>query len=134
MEGEHSPVEPAEPSRRLVVPTAIVTSWSTASAAEDFMIYARRHPHMFQVGEPTIGSTGQPLYFDLPGGGGARISSKRDTYPDGTDFVAVAVGVEPDMRVGPTVADILAGHDPALERAIAEVSTRLIGPLLSPPP
>jgi C-terminal processing protease CtpA/Prc len=57
------------------------------------------------VGQPTGGSTGQPLIIGLPGGGSARICSKRDRYPDGTEFIGV--GVQHDVEVLPTIADTL---------------------------
>jgi C-terminal processing protease CtpA/Prc len=68
------------------------------------------------VGEASGGSTGQPLFFELPGGGNARVCTKRDTYPDGTEWVGN--GIAPDILVRPTVADIRAGRDTVLERAL----------------
>mgnify|MGYP000636776297 CR=1 FL=1 len=68
------------------------------------------------VGEATGGSTGQPLMISLPGGGTARIVSKRDTYPDGKPFVGV--GIQPNIKVSPTVADIRKGRDTVLEAAL----------------
>jgi len=38
-------------------------------------------------GEAPGGSTGQPLFIKLPGGGSARVRSKRDLLPDGAEFV-----------------------------------------------
>jgi carboxyl-terminal processing protease len=68
------------------------------------------------VGEPTGGSTGQPLMFNLPGGGLARVCTKRDTYPDGREFVGV--GIQPQVLVRPTVEDFRAGRDTVLEAAL----------------
>jgi C-terminal processing protease CtpA/Prc len=75
------------------------------------------------IGEPTGGSTGQPLRLQLPGGLVASICSKSDQFPDGTDLVGV--GIQPDLLVSPSVADIRAGRDTVLEAAIAEVSKRI---------
>ena len=58
------------------------------------------------LAKPTGGSTGQPLLFDLPGGGKGRICTKRDSYPDGREFVGV--GVQPQVVVSPRVADLQA--------------------------
>ena len=58
-----------------------------------------------------------PLQITLPGGGGARICTKRDTFPDGTDFVGV--GVIPDVEIHPTAADIAAGRDRVFEEGVA---------------
>ncbi|MEX0275468.1 MAG: S41 family peptidase [Flavobacteriaceae bacterium] len=102
---------------RVVVPTALLIGNNTASAAEDFLIAADNQEHMIKIGEPTYGSTGQPLVFDLPGGGSARVCTKKDTYPDGREFVGV--GIQPDMEVKKTLADYLNHKDPVLEKAVA---------------
>jgi C-terminal processing protease CtpA/Prc len=54
--------------------------------------------------------------FKLPGGGGGRICTKDDTYPDGRVFEGI--GVPPQVKVSPSVSDIRQGRDAALERAI----------------
>lgn len=59
------------------------------------------------MGERSFGSTGQPYYFDLPGGGSARGCTKKDVYPDGREFVGY--GVKPDVEVKPTLQDFLQG-------------------------
>lgn len=104
-------------ARRIVVPTVLLTGHNTASAAEDFLIYADNQKHMLRMGEHTFGSTGQPYLFDLPGGGTARVCTKKDTYPDGRAFVGV--GIIPQVEVKRTLAAYLSGKDAALERAQA---------------
>lgn len=69
------------------------------------------------VGEPTGGSTGQPLAFGLPGGIIARVCTKRDRYPDGTEWNGI--GILPTVPVHPTVAALQAGRDPVLEAALS---------------
>lgn len=103
-------------ARRLVVPTAILIGHNTASAAEDFLIAAAGEKHMTFIGDRSFGSTGQPYQFDLPGGGGARVCTKKDTYPDGTEFVGY--GVAPAITVKPTVQDFIAHRDPVLEKSL----------------
>ncbi len=103
-------------AKRLVVPTAILIGHQTASAAEDFLICADKQKHMIKIGEPSFGSTGQPFLFDLPGGGSARVCTKKDTYPDGREFVGY--GVKPDIEVVPTLKDYIEKKDPVLEKAI----------------
>jgi C-terminal processing protease CtpA/Prc len=100
-------------------PVAVLTGAQTFSAAEDFAVAFRSMKRGLIIGEATGGSTGQPLMFDLPGGGKARICVKRDTYPDGTPFVGI--GVLPDIVVGPTIASLRSGTDPVLERALTEL-------------
>ncbi|GLQ98516.1 hypothetical protein GCM10007863_29360 [Dyella mobilis] len=96
-------------------PVAVLTGPRSFSAAEDFVASFKAMHRGLLVGRPTAGSTGQPLMFDLPGGGKARICVKRETSPDGEPFVGI--GIAPDIQVITTVADIRAGRDPVLERA-----------------
>ncbi len=103
-------------AKRLVVPTAILIGHNTASAAEDFLIYTENQKHMIKIGEPTFGSTGQPMPFELPGGGPARVCTKKDTYPNGKEFVGF--GIQPDIEVKKSLEDYLNDRDPVLENAI----------------
>jgi C-terminal processing protease CtpA/Prc len=100
----------------LVVPTALLISHMTASAAEDFLIAADGQKHMTKIGQRSFGSTGQPFAFPLPGGGSARVCTKRDTYPDGREFVGA--GVKPDIEITPTVRDFIENRDPVLDAAL----------------
>lgn len=100
-------------------PVVLLTGPRTFSAAEDFAVAFDFMKRGKIVGEPTGGSTGQPLFFDLPGGGSARVCTKRDTYPDGKEFVGV--GVQPHIAARRTVADLRAGRDTVLEVALAEL-------------
>ncbi len=52
---------------------------------------------MIKFGEPTFGSTGQPMLFSLPGGGSTRGCTKKDTYPDGKEFIDY--GIQPDIEI-----------------------------------
>lgn len=101
---------------RIVIPTVLLIGHNTASAAEDFLIFADNQNHMTKIGEPTFGSTGQPFFFDLPYGGEARICTKKDTYPDGKEFVGI--GIKPDIEVSKSLSDYLENNDPVLEKAI----------------
>ncbi len=89
----------------------------TQSAAENFLVYLHGQPRFTLVGRATMGTTGQPLFLDLPGGGRAWIVTKRNTYPDGRTYVGT--GVLPDVPVEPTPADLRAGRDGALEKALS---------------
>jgi carboxyl-terminal processing protease len=114
--GVDAPLLPPSGARVYRKPVVLLTSPRTFSAAEDFAVAFDVMDRGPIVGEATGGSTGQPLNFDLPGGGGARVCTKRDTYPDGRPFVGV--GVQPDHPVQPTVADVRAGRDTVLEAAL----------------
>ena len=67
------------------------------------------------VGEATCGSSGQPLSFSIYGAD-ARVCTKWDRFPDGTEFVGV--GILPDVPVSRTKEDVAAGRDAVLEAAI----------------
>lgn len=108
---------------KLVVPTAILIGHNTASAAEDFLIYADNQKHMTKIGAHTFGSTGQPYLFDLPGGGSARVCTKKDVYPDGREFVGY--GIKPDIAVSPTLQDYLLKKDPVLDKAVEFLEKKL---------
>jgi C-terminal processing protease CtpA/Prc len=94
----------------------ILQDHDTYSAAEDFLVAADGMDHVTTIGRPSNGSTGQPLRVDLPGGGTMQIVTKRDTYPDGRDFVGI--GIQPDVFVEVTVDDVVKGRDVQLERSI----------------
>lgn len=101
-------------------PVIVLISPRTFSAAEDFCVAFDAMARGKIMGEPTGGSTGQPLFFKLPGGGNARVCTKRDTYPDGRAFVGV--GIQPNLVVRPTIADVRAGRDTVLEAALAQLN------------
>ena len=106
--------------RHYAGPVLVLTSARTYSAAEDFVVAFDAMQRGRIVGEATGGSTGQPLLFDLPGGGKARICTKRDSYPDGREFVGV--GVQPQVAVHPRAADLQAGRDTVLHAALGLVN------------
>lgn len=98
-------------------PVVLLIGPRTFSAAEDFVAAFRALKRGVLIGEATGGSTGEPLAFSLPGGGWARICAKRDTDPDGGEFIGK--GIAPSIEVAPTVQDIRAGRDPVVARALA---------------
>lgn len=103
-------------AKRITVPVVLLIGHGTASAAEDFLIAADGQKQFTKMGENSFGSTGQPYLFDMPGGGGARVCTKKDTYPDGREFVGY--GVKPDIEVKPTVQDFIDGKDPVMDAAV----------------
>ena len=120
---DYSPDSVKLNAKRIVVPTALLIGHNTASAAEDFLIYADNQKHMIKIGENTFGSTGQPYQFDLVGGATARICTKKDLYPDGREFVGY--GIKPDIEVKQTVNDYLLKKDPVLTKAIENLKTKI---------
>lgn len=103
-------------------PVAVLTSAVSCSAAEDFLVVLDGAKRVTIVGEPSCGSTGQPLFIGLPGGGAARICTRNCRYADGREFNGV--GVQPHVRVSPTIADLRAGRDTVLEAAVDRLRKR----------
>ncbi len=94
----------------------VLTSPRTYSAAEDFAVAFDTMKRGKIIGETSGGSTGQPLEISLPGGGSARICTKKDSYADGKAFVGV--GVQAHQVVVPTLADFRLGEDTVLKAAL----------------
>lgn len=107
---------------RVVVPTAILIGHGTASAAEDFLVYADQQEQMTKIGQPTNASTGMPLMFDLPNGGIGRVCTKKDTYPDGREFVGI--GIQPDIFISKRLSDYIENKDLVLEKAIEYLNNK----------
>jgi carboxyl-terminal processing protease len=118
MEWTELPADDLTPSQgpHFSRPVAVLIGPATFSAAEDFLVTWKNSGRGKIIGEPSGGSTGQPLFFQLPGGGSARVCTKRDTFPDGTEWVGK--GIQPDVLVKPTLADVRTGRDAVLERAV----------------
>ena len=71
-------------------------------------------PNVTVVGDTTGGGCGLPFTSELPNGWSIRFSAAPVTGPDGklTEF-----GVEPDVKVDMTEADMAQGKDTILEKA-----------------
>jgi len=100
-------------------PVVMLIGPATFSAAEDMVAVFLQTQRGKTIGQATGGSTGQPLSFDLPGGGKARVCTKHDFYANGTEFVGI--GIQPDISVGDSIADIRRGVDTVLQAAIEEL-------------
>ncbi|MFV8837892.1 S41 family peptidase [Salinimicrobium soli] len=88
----------------------------TYSAAEDFLTAFKTMKRGVVIGQPTGGSTGQPLFFPLPFGGMGAVCSKRDLFPDNSEFIGI--GIKPDIEVKPTLQNIIDQQDVALQAAL----------------
>jgi carboxyl-terminal processing protease len=97
-------------------PVVVLTGPETFSAAEDFVVAFDYMKRGKLIGGPTGGSTGQPISFNLPGGGSARVCAKRDTYPNGKEFIGK--GVMPDIQVTNTIKDLMTNTDAAKNKAL----------------
>jgi carboxyl-terminal processing protease len=109
-------------NKKINVPIVVLIGHKTASAAEDFLVALEDTKRAYTIGSKTFGSTGQPLQLKLPGGGSARICTKRDEYPDGKQFVGY--GIKPELEVERGVEDVIEGKDSVLEKAVEVVKLR----------
>ena len=75
----------------------------------------------FHIGEHTVGSTGQPYITQFDDGITVAIGAKRAYFPDGSQFEGI--GIMPDIEIVPSTADLGAGRDPVLEKAL-EIATK----------
>jgi len=121
-EGTHGSIEPRG-ENPFLGPIVVLIGPGTVSAAEDFLIPLHASGRATLVGEKTAGSTGQPLAVDLPKGVRVSICTKRDSYPDGREFVGI--GVIPDVEVHSTQEDIAAGSDAVLEKGLEVLKAHL---------
>jgi C-terminal processing protease CtpA/Prc len=115
LQGDAVRIDPAA-ARRYGGPLVILTGPNTMSTAEDFIVPLDDSGRALIVGEPTAGTTGNPVNVVLPGGAILRVCSLWSTYPDGREFVGR--GITPDVVVHPTVAGLRANRDEVLEKAV----------------
>jgi len=69
------------------------------------------------VGEQTAGSFGQPYQHHFENGMVFGLSTKREFMPEGAPFEGV--GIAPDIQMHPHAADLAAGRDPVLDKALS---------------
>jgi len=115
LQGDTVRIEP-DARKRYTGPLVILTGPNTMSTSEDFLVPLDYSGRALIVGEPTAGTTGNPVNVRLPGGAILRVCSLWSTYPDGREFVGR--GIEPHVVVHPTVAGIRANRDEVLEKAV----------------
>jgi carboxyl-terminal processing protease len=92
------------------------------SAKEDFIVPFKDNHRAILIGERTLGSSGQPYFYNFDQDLNLGIGTKREYFPDGSRFEGV--GIAPDIEVIPTVADIKAGLDPVMQRAVKLTETK----------
>jgi len=90
------------------------------SQAEHSCLFFEQAAGAAFVGSPTAGANGDVTNFWLPGGLLVRFSGHDVRHADGRQLQRV--GIQPDIRVEPTIAGLQAGKDEVLERAVAYVN------------
>lgn len=120
--GDASMIEPRQ-EEKYSGPLVILIGPKTISAGEDFVVPLHASGRATLVGERTAGTTGQPLQFDFSYIIRGRVCTKRDTYPDGREFVGV--GIIPDVEVHPKPKDIAARRDVVLEKGLEVLRSKI---------
>lgn len=106
--------EPARGRVHYNKPIVVLANRGSFSATNNFVSIMKSLPNVTVVGDTTGGGCGLPFTSELPNGWSVRFSAAPITGPDGklTEF-----GVEPDVKVDMTQADIDNGLDTILETA-----------------
>jgi C-terminal processing protease CtpA/Prc len=107
-------IEPAEKHYKGRI--VILTDVTTGSAAEDMAAKLKAADNVKIIGEPTNGSTGTPMFYDLPGGGRLRVCTINTPLS--------GIGVQPDILVNRTIKGIALGKDEIFETAIAYLKNK----------
>jgi len=97
----------------------IITDRYCRSAGEDFILPFKESGRATIIGEPTMGTTGQPFNFNFDNGMQLFVGTKKALFPDGRRFEGV--GINPDVSVKTTIEDIKDGRDPQMEYCLNQV-------------
>jgi carboxyl-terminal processing protease len=100
-------------------PLVVLIGPFTASAAEIFAAAIQDSARGRLVGRMTNGAVLEGQRFPLPDGGRVQIPVKDFVRADGRRIEGV--GVEPDIRVIPSLEEIRSGRDVVIERAVLEL-------------
>jgi hypothetical protein len=108
-------VQPTGP-RQYTKPVAVLTSDDTFSAGETLLLALKRLPHVRQVGIASYGAFSDRVERDMPNGW--RFTVSVGEYRDHNGVSWEGRGLTPDEVVTNTAADLAAGRDPQLARAL----------------
>lgn len=95
-------------------PVVLLTNRSSYSATNDFVNAMRQFPLVTVMGDRTGGGSGMPFSSELPNGWSVRFSAC-PVY--GPDMEHLEFGIDPDIRVDMTSADMARGLDTIIEAA-----------------
>jgi hypothetical protein len=103
--------EPARGRVHYNKPVVVLANRGSFSATNNFVSIMKSLPNVTVVGDVTGGGCGLPFTGELPNGWSVRFSAAPITGPDGklTEF-----GVEPDVKVDMTDADVSLARDTIL--------------------
>ena len=107
-------------------PIAVLTNRGTISSAESLVLGFAALPNSSSFGDFTGGGSANPEQNQLSNNWTYTVSRWIEYLPDGTTFEGV--GIEPDVRVDISAADMAISRDTILDAAIADLRTRLQAP------
>ena len=102
------------------LPIVVLTNRRVASSGEDFVLMLHALPNATQIGDSTMGASGNPLMREMSNGWSYQLSEWIAYTPDKQPFEEV--GLVPSIVVKAIQSDSVARIDRALERAILHLS------------
>ena len=109
-------------SARYAGRVVVLVDGATGSAAEIFAAVLQEHGRATIVGRKTAGAVLASWFHSLPDGGELQLSREDYVTPKGRRLESD--GVEPDVKVARTVAEVRAGRDVDLEAGLRELQAR----------
>lgn len=107
--------------RSRLLPTVVLVNDGTGSGGEIFAAVLREQGVARIVGQTTAGCVGTGQIFPLPGGAGLQVTVAE--LLTGRGKVLNKIGLAPDVDVAMTYQDLIAGHDPQVQRAVTLLQT-----------
>jgi carboxyl-terminal processing protease len=104
----------------------VVVGGASASATEIFTDALQREHRAVVIGRKTAGIVLLSRFYRLPDGGALQLSIEDYRTPTGLHLEGR--GVEPDVSVSHTLADVRAGRDADLEAAVRELQRHSANP------
>jgi C-terminal processing protease CtpA/Prc len=99
----------------------LINEWNQSAAEHNCLgLKAAAEGRITFLGTPTSGADGAVTFTSMPGGISIRFSGQEVRHADGRQLQRV--GIQPDIRVEPTIEGIAAGRDEVLEAAIKFLS------------
>jgi carboxyl-terminal processing protease len=98
----------------------VLVDGASASAAEIFSAVLQEHGRATVVGRTTAGAVIGADFYALPDGGELELGRYDYFTPKGRRLEGR--GIEPDVKVSPTLADLRAGRDADLEAALEKLN------------
>ncbi len=120
-----SPIKPSDDVRFLGWIVVLIGEQSHSATEGGFLSVIKSRPKTILVGEPTAGSTGQPMIFKLGTGGVGAVCSRRTFAPDYSTFVGK--GIQPDIISRLSISDVFKQVDAVKNEGFEIIEKKLLG-------